>query len=62
MIWVYPRLDIGVLEKTGWIERNYLQTAFDEIDHKYGSVDNYIHKVLEISESEREIYINKFLK
>lgn len=59
---VYPRLDIGVLEKTGWIERNYLQTAFDEIDHKYGSVDNYIHKVLEISESEREIYINKFLK
>ena len=59
---VYPKLDIGVVEKTSWIERNYLQSAFDEIDKKYGSMDNYIHQVLGIFESQREVYINKFLK
>lgn len=59
---VYPKLDIGVLEKTSWIEREYLQAAFDEIDRKYGSIDNYIHQSLGISEKEREIFINRFLK
>ena len=59
---IYPKLDIGVVEKTSWIERNYLQSAFDEIDKKYGSMENYIHQVLEISESQREVYIDKFLK
>ena len=59
---VYPKLDIGVVEKSSWIERNYLQTAFDEIDQKYGSMDHYINQVLGISESQREVYIEKFLK
>ncbi|WP_027382545.1 tyrosine-protein phosphatase [Epilithonimonas caeni] len=59
---IYPKLDIGVLEKTGWIERNYLQSAFDEIDKKYGSMDNYIHEALGISEAQRETYIQKFLQ
>lgn len=59
---IYPKLDIGVLEKTGWIERNYLRSAFDEIDEKYGSMDDYIHKALGISEEKREIYIQKFLQ
>ncbi|WP_379969977.1 tyrosine-protein phosphatase [Epilithonimonas sp. UC225_85] len=59
---VYPKLDIGVLEKTSWIERPYLQAAFDEIDKKYGSMDNYIYQVLGISEEQREVYIRKFLK
>lgn len=59
---VYPKLDIGVVEKTSWIERKYLQSAFDEIDKQYGSMDNYIHQVLGISENQREVYINKFLK
>ncbi len=59
---IFPKLDIGVIEKTSWIERNYLQSAFNEIDKKYGSMDNYIHQVLEISESQREIYIQKFLQ
>lgn len=59
---VYPKLDIGVVEKTSWIERRYLQAAFDEINNKYGSMDNYIHQALEISEEKREIYIHKFLK
>ncbi|WDF46169.1 tyrosine-protein phosphatase [Chryseobacterium sp. KACC 21268] len=59
---VFPKLDIGVIEKSSWIEREYLQAAFDEIDKKYGSMDNYIHQALEISESKREYYIRKFLK
>ncbi len=59
---VYPKLDMGVVEKTSWIERNYLQSAFDEINKKHGSMDNYIHQVLGISENQREAYINKFLK
>jgi len=59
---VYPKLDIGVVEKTSWIERNYLQSAFDEIDKKYDSMDNYIHLVLGISETQREVYIQKFLQ
>jgi len=58
---IFPKLDIGVIEKTSWIERNYLQSAFDEIDKKYGSMDNYIHQALGISEKDREIYIQKFL-
>ncbi|WP_333853263.1 tyrosine-protein phosphatase [Epilithonimonas sp.] len=59
---VYPKLDIGVVEKTSWIERTYLQSAFDEINKKYGSMDNYIHQVLGISENQREVYIQKFLQ
>lgn len=59
---VYPKLDIGVVEKTSWIERRYLQAAFDEIHKKYGSMENYIHQALGISEEQREIYIRKFLK
>jgi protein-tyrosine phosphatase len=59
---VYPKLDIGVVEKTSWIERDYLQAAFDEIDKKYGSMDNYIHNELGISEEKREVYIQKFLR
>lgn len=59
---VYPKLDIGVVEKTSWIEREYLQAAFDEIDKKYGSMDMYIHRVLGISESQREVYITKYLR
>ena len=58
---IFPKLDIGVIEKTSWIERDYLQAAFDEIDKKYGSMDNYINTVLGISERQREIYIDKFL-
>ena len=59
---VYPKLDIGVIEKGSWVERNYLQAAFDEINEKYGSMDNYIHNVLGISEAQRNLYIKKFMK
>ncbi|MFC4686655.1 tyrosine-protein phosphatase [Epilithonimonas pallida] len=59
---IFPKLDMGVIEKTSWVEQNYLQLAFDEIDKQYGSIDNYIHQVLGISDEQREIYIQKFLQ
>lgn len=59
---IYPKLDIGVVEKTSWIERDYLMAAFVEINKKYGSMDNYIHNELGISEEQREVYIQKFLR
>lgn len=57
---IFPKMDIGVLEKLSWIETAYLQAAFDEIESKYGSVDNYIHTVLGISEAKRQVYIDRF--
>lgn len=59
---IFPKLDMGIIEKTSWVEQNYLQSAFDEIDKQYGSIDNYIHQVLGISDEQREIYIQKFLQ
>lgn len=57
---VYPKMDIKVLEKLSWVERNYLDAAFNEIDNKYGSIDVYIQKVLGISDDKREFYVRKF--
>lgn len=58
---IYPKMDLKVLEKLSWIERNYLDASFDEINKKYGSTDIYIQQVLGISENKREEYISKFM-
>lgn len=58
---IYPKMDLKVLEKLSWIESNYLDAAFDEINKKYGSTDIYIQQVLGISENKREEYISKFM-
>lgn len=57
---IYPKLDIGVLEKLSWVEQAYLDASFNEIHKKYGSADRYIQEVLGISEEKREEYIRKF--
>lgn len=57
---LYPKMDIHVLEKLSWVETGYLDSAFNEIDKKYGSIDVYIHQVLGISENKRLEYIQKF--
>lgn len=57
---IYPKLDIRVLEKLSWVEPAYLDASFNEINNKYGSVDRYIQEVLGISEDKREEYIVKF--
>lgn len=57
---LYPKMDIKVLEKLSWIETDYLDSAFNEINNKYGSTDIYIQQVLGISKNKREEYIQKF--
>lgn len=57
---IYPKMDLNVIEKLSWVEKNYLDAAFLEIDKKYGSIDAYIHENLEISENKRSEYILKF--
>lgn len=57
---LYPKMDLHVLEKLSWVERSYLDAAFDEINKKYGSSDLYIQQVLGIDQSKREEYIQKF--
>lgn len=57
---LYPKMDLQVLEKLSWVEKRYLDAAFGEIDKKYGSTDAYIQKVLGISDTKRNEYIQKF--
>lgn len=57
---LYPKMDIKVLEKLSWVETDYLDAAFNEINKKYGSIDNYIQNVLGISEDKRQEYIEKY--
>lgn len=59
---IYPKMDIAVLEKLSWIERSYLQKSFDTIDEKYGSMDNYIKNVLDISDEDRRKYQLKYME
>ncbi|WP_312993490.1 tyrosine-protein phosphatase [Chryseobacterium flavum] len=57
---LYPKMDLQVLEKLSWVEKKYLDAAFEEINKKYGSADVYIERVLGISEHKRKEYIQKF--
>lgn len=57
---IYPKMDLQVLEKLSWVEKRYLDAAFGEIDKKYGSTDVYIQQVLGISDAKRTEYIQKF--
>ena len=57
---LYPKMDIRVLEELSWVKKEFLDTAYNSIEQKYGSMDNYIHQVLEISEEQRQKYIEKF--
>lgn len=57
---LYPKMDVKVLEKLSWVETDYLDAAFNEINKKYGSIDIYIQYALGISENKRQEYIQKF--
>lgn len=57
---LFPKADLKVLEKLSWIEEDYLNATFDEIDKKYGSFENYTKTILNISDEKRTYYINKF--
>ncbi|AZA84974.1 protein-tyrosine-phosphatase [Chryseobacterium lactis] len=59
---LYPKMDVQVLEKLSWVEKRYLDAAFEEVNKKYGSMDAYIQQALGISESKRNEYIEKFTR
>lgn len=43
------------------VEREYLETAFDTAEKRYGSFDNYITEGLGVTEADREILKNRYL-
>lgn len=57
---LYPKMDIGVLEELSWIKPEFMDETIRSIETKYGSMDNYIHNILGVSEEQREMYIRKF--
>ncbi|MCP1300255.1 tyrosine-protein phosphatase [Chryseobacterium sp. S0630] len=57
---LYPKMDLQVLEKLSWVEKRYLDAAFGEINKKYGSTEVYIQQALGISDAKRNEYIQKF--
>ncbi|MEF9476512.1 tyrosine-protein phosphatase [Chryseobacterium sp. 1B4] len=57
---LYPKMDLQVLEKLSWVEKRYLDAAFEGINKKYGSTDAYIQQILGISDTKRNEYIQKF--
>jgi protein-tyrosine phosphatase len=57
---LYPKLDIKVLEKLSWGETAYLDASFNQINKEYGSTERYIQEVLGIAEDKRKEYIQKF--
>lgn len=57
---LYPKLDIKVLEKLSWVETAYLDASFNQINKEYGSTERYIQEVLGITEDKRKEYIQKF--
>lgn len=57
---IYPKMDIKVLEELSWIKPEFLDTAYQSIEKKYGSMDNYIRNVLKIPDEQQKLYIEKF--
>lgn len=57
---IYPKLNQAVVENFSWVNTDYLMASFAAIESRYGSMDNYIHQVLKITESDRQKYIEKF--
>lgn len=57
---LYPKMDIKVLEKLSWVETAYLDASFNQINKEYGSTEKYIQDVLGINEDKRKEYIQKF--
>ncbi|WP_010252884.1 tyrosine-protein phosphatase [Myroides injenensis] len=56
----FPKLNYEVVENFSWIKPEYIQAMFEEIEEKYGSMDNYIEKALKITPEQRQQYITKF--
>ncbi len=56
----YPKINYQVVETFSWIKPEFLEQMFDQIDEKYGSMDNYIENHLQISPQQRELYLERY--
>lgn len=43
------------------VENDYIEAVFDAIESKYGSIDNYLHNVLNVSQEDRQLLISKYV-
>jgi len=59
---IFPKMDLSILEKLSWIELAYLNEAYKSVSDKYGSMDQYIEEALGISSEQRENYRLRFTK
>ena len=54
--------DAEILRPLLGVEREYIETAFQTAEEKYGSLENFIREGLNISDEEIQILRNKFLE
>jgi len=56
---VKPHIGLKAIQNFMSVDKRYIQTAFDEIDTKYGGMDNFIRNQLGISDARRKELIKK---
>lgn len=56
---VKPHIALKAIQNFMSVDERYIQTAFDEIDTKYGGMDNFIRNQLGISDARRKELIKK---
>ena len=54
--------DVEILRPLLGVEREYIETAFQAAEEKYGSLENFIREGLNISDEEVQMLRNKFLE
>ncbi|MHC5202441.1 tyrosine-protein phosphatase [Myroides sp. LJL119] len=54
----FPNLNYQVVETFSWIKPIFLESMFESITKKYGSMDSYIENELQISPKQRQAYLD----
>ncbi len=57
---VRPKIDIGAIQNFMDVDEQFINTAFNIIDTKYGGIDSYIRNQLQITDEQRKMIIKKF--
>ena len=57
---IKPHLGITIIQNFMGVDERYINAAFDEIDSRYGGIDNYIKNQLGIDDDKHKLIIKKF--